>query len=158
MIPQQYSSFRPTSVKTRFTNRFLRALKRINEHQSSSCDLRDVFRKYRMIKVAADSSMASTVGSKKAWSRAMLWKIRCKARKRVPGRRSTKARVLRRRGHVEDKAGEKVGFGRVNELRKLVPGGETMDLERLLVETAHYVKCLDTQVQAMRDIVDFCST
>lgn len=46
----------------------------------------------------------------------------------------------------------------VEELRKLVPGGEAMDLCRLLGETAHYIKCLNTQVQVMRSIVDLYST
>lgn len=53
---------------------------------------------------------------------------------------------------------EEPGFGQANDLRKLVPGGEAMDLCRLLDEAAHYIKCLNTQVQVMRCIADFCST
>lgn len=45
-----------------------------------------------------------------------------------------------------------------SKLRKLVPGGEAMDLCNLLDEAAHYIKCLNTQVQVMRCIADFYST
>lgn len=43
------------------------------------------------------------------------------------------------------------------ELRKVVPGGESMDFCNLLDETAHYIKCLATQVKLMRRIADFYS-
>lgn len=51
-----------------------------------------------------------------------------------------------------------VGFvEEADELRQLVPGGETMNLCNLLDETAHYIKCLTTQVQVMKKIADFYS-
>lgn len=59
------------------------------------------------------------------------------------------------------KRGGKLGFRgdrKTEELRRLVPGGEAMDLYGLLDETAHYMKCLSTQVQVLRNIVDFCYT
>lgn len=66
--------------------------------------------------------------------------------------------MRRRREVVVNKVGSKeLGFGQTDELRNLVPGGETMDFCSLLDETAHYIKCLTTQVQVMRSIVYFCS-
>lgn len=53
---------------------------------------------------------------------------------------------------------QEVGFGQAKELRKLVPGGQAMDLCHLLEEAAHYIKCLNSQVQVMRSIADFYST
>lgn len=58
---------------------------------------------------------------------------------------------------MANKAEKELGLGQTDELRDLVPGGETMDLNILLGETAHYIKCLTTQVQVMRNIVDFYS-
>lgn len=46
---------------------------------------------------------------------------------------------------------------KASELRKLVPGGEAMDMCKLLDETADYIKCLATQVKLMRRIADFAS-
>ncbi|KAH7518309.1 hypothetical protein FEM48_Zijuj09G0157700 [Ziziphus jujuba var. spinosa] len=43
------------------------------------------------------------------------------------------------------------------ELGKLMLGGKAMEICKLLDETAHYIKCLTTQVKVMRRIVDFCS-
>jgi hypothetical protein len=46
------------------------------------------------------------------------------------------------------------GSGQVDKLRRLVPGGQLMDTCSLLEETAHYMKCLTTQVQVMTRIVE----
>lgn len=163
MTPQ-LSPMNPNSIKTRFTHRFLRALKRLrkNKSRTATSSQPSALGQYRKVKLAADASMAAAVGPRRVWSRAMLWKIRSRgfsARRR--GRRSCGGVVRRRRSVHMGKRGGKLGFRgdrKTEELRRLVPGGEAMDLYGLLDETAHYMKCLSTQVQVMRNIVDFCYT
>ncbi|KAK9747830.1 hypothetical protein RND81_02G017100 [Saponaria officinalis] len=141
------------TLRTRFTLNFLRALKKINQIQTQ--DIIDennninnninnvmVVKTYKKVKVAADASLASAVGPRRAWARSILLRAR-------PGSRRLR-RVLGRRRRAE--------MGRAEELRRLVPGGEAMeDMQCLLDETLHYVMCLNTQVNVMRNIVDFCS-
>lgn len=123
--------------------------------------------------MAADVTMASAVGPRRAWSRAILMKLRsrrsgngvvkhvsCIAGEDVRDSASLrrKPRVDKKRvdGDHEDKADQ--DQGQADELRRLVPGGEAMDLFSLLDETAHYIKCLTTQVNVMRSIVSYCSS
>lgn len=95
----------------------------------------------------------------------MLWRVRNDARRhrllrgrcsksssreRSPGKKKRKKKKRRR----ED---EEHGFGHAEKLQKLVPGGKAMDFSSLLDETAHYIKCLVTQVKVMRSIADFYS-
>ncbi|PSR94973.1 Transcription factor like [Actinidia chinensis var. chinensis] len=146
------SSTNPNSIKTRFAYKFLRALKRLNKRRPTSPPHpNEIFRWFRMIKTASYSSMASAVGSRKGWSQAMLRKIWCRALE-------TRRRRRRRRrcgGMIRRSSGER---NKADELRSLLPGGEAMDFCSLLGETAHYIRCLTTQVQVMRNIVDLCST
>ncbi|KAL7081801.1 hypothetical protein ACP275_14G061300 [Erythranthe tilingii] len=116
----------PSSMKTKLALRFLRSMKKLmmNKNNNTTYSCR-----YRAIRAAAYASMASVVGPNKAWSRALIGK-----------RRERKNRVVRR--------------GRKLVLRELVPGGEGMDICRLLSETGDYIKCLIAQVQLMRKIVD----
>ncbi|KAL7124583.1 hypothetical protein ABFS83_14G058500 [Erythranthe nasuta] len=115
----------PSSMKTKLALRFLRSMKKLmNKNNNTTYS-----RRYRAIRDAAYASMASVVGPNKAWSRALIGK-----------RRERKNRVVRR--------------GRKLVLRELVPGGESMDICRLLNETGDYIKCLRAQVQVMRKIVD----
>ncbi|KAB1225649.1 Transcription factor IBH1 [Morella rubra] len=104
--------------------------------------------------------MASAVGSRKAWSRAMLRKVRSQGRQSVQVRRMGFLGVRKRNLYGDQKFVEEpaVGICQANELRKLVPGGEAMDMCNLLDETAHYIKCLATQVKVMRRIADVFST
>ncbi|OMO74622.1 putative transcription factor [Corchorus olitorius] len=160
MKPQNLSS---SSLKSRFTTRFLRALSRINAQKqfTSTSSPREIFQRYRRIKVAADKSMAYSVRSRRRWSRAMLSKLRSRSSSNSFSSvtRVKKSSAATKTGH-EKEAKIKSGTGdqeEADELRELVPGGETMDLCNLLDETAHYIKCLNTQVQAMRKIVDFYS-
>ncbi|KAK8506018.1 hypothetical protein V6N13_002673 [Hibiscus sabdariffa] len=162
----------PSSLRSRFATRFLRTLSKINAQKpTSSSSPTEIFRRYRRIKAAADKSMAYSVRSRRTWSRAMLWKLRT----RPCGRRSVKtstiikSREARKTRHEKQNknttttttttTGEDgVVFGvEADELRELVPGGEAMDLYNLLDETAHYIKCLTTQVQVMKKIADFYS-
>lgn len=111
-----------------------------------------------MIKLAADASMASEVGTKWTWSRALLFKIRNRARihvfekkKKFNSGKNNKKNVMVLSGEVEKE------MIKADELRRVVPGGESMDLFKLLEETAHYMKCLNTQVEVMQSIVDLYS-
>ncbi|KAF7121161.1 hypothetical protein RHSIM_Rhsim13G0052900 [Rhododendron simsii] len=122
---------------------------RKNKSRTATSSQQSALVRYRKVKLAADASMAAAVGPRRVWSRAMLWKIRSRgvlARRR--GRRSCGHGVVRRRRVHMGKRGGKLGFGgdpKTEELRRLVPGGEAMDLYSLLDETAHYMKCLSTQ-------------
>ncbi|KAL2541233.1 Transcription factor IBH1 [Abeliophyllum distichum] len=137
-----------SSVKSRFTYRFLQALKKMNKNRPASPSIRETYRRYHFIRVASYASMASVIRPRRAWSYATLWKIR----NRALMKRSSRARSLTRNPRKD------IGFEQVSDLRKLVPGGEEMKICRLLNETIHYIKCLEAQVEIMRNIVDHCST
>ncbi|KAK2965826.1 hypothetical protein RJ640_025335 [Escallonia rubra] len=141
----------PSSLRTRFTYRFLRALKELNKHRSATS-----WPSYRRVKVAADASMAGAVKSRRAWTRAVLRKIR-RGHRSPRWHRPLATRELRRKirkkhgGNPRKLRGSHGEFGQTNELRKLVPGGESMEITSLLGETAHYIKCLSTQVHRQRE-------
>ncbi|KAF5746268.1 transcription factor IBH1-like [Tripterygium wilfordii] len=149
------NSYSPSStLKSRFTRRFLRALMKINSGQQTASP-RDVHRRYRRVRIAADKSLALAVGSRRSWSRALLCKIRTQKR-----RHRRRCASTRRISSTTSTQREKcLGLkGKSRELQKLVPGSEGMDLCSLLDETAHYIKCLATQVQAMRCIAHSCNS
>ncbi|GMI69201.1 ILI1 binding bHLH 1 [Hibiscus trionum] len=157
--------YNPSSLKSRFATRFLRALTKIHAQKPiSSSSPTEIFRRYRRIKAAADKSMAYSVRSRRTWSRAMLWKLRTQS----CGKTSTLIKSSQQAAMKQNKKTETsttattgeagVGFGvEASELRELVPGGEAMDYCNLLDETAHYIKCLTTQVQVMKKIAHFYS-
>lgn len=109
-----------------------------------------------MIKLAADASMASAVGTKWTWSRALLFKIRNRARIHVLDKHKKVNNSCKEKKTMTTPDEEKE-FIKADELRQVVPGGESMDLFKLLEETAHYMKCLNTQVEVMQSIVDLYS-
>ncbi|OWM70983.1 hypothetical protein CDL15_Pgr013164 [Punica granatum] len=131
---------------------------------SSSLEIR---RRTQLIKLAAYSSMARAVGSRRVWSRALILKLsagkrighrssislsarsslRCLGMKRKRSKTVTKRFAAKKRQLEGPCPG-------VVELQRLVPGGESMDLCGLLEETAHFVQCLETQVRVMRSIAD----
>lgn len=152
----QITPSNPDSIKTRFTYSFVRALKKLNKSRGASVSpsMKETYRRYRMIRVASYASMASAVRSKRAWSRAVLWKIRNRTSHRALKKKSRIHALTRRK--VRENPRNDLNSHRENDLRKLVPGGEGMDFCRLLNETAHYIKCLRTQVQIMNNIVDHC--
>ncbi|XP_062081117.1 transcription factor IBH1-like [Humulus lupulus] len=167
-----------SSYKYRFVQGFIRALKRINSQKQrlvsswSSCSSpAEISKRYLKVKSAADASMAAAVGPRRAWSRAMLRKIIAKNRgspdqlirrrsrscKKIRRRRSNVKSIMKKRyKNNETDIDNKESFEAM-ELRKIVPGGEAMDLSNLLEETAHYVKCLATQVKMMEKIVHLYS-
>ncbi|KAL5794498.1 hypothetical protein ACOSP7_003092 [Xanthoceras sorbifolium] len=187
LLSSNPSHHRHSSIKSRFTRGFLRALikmkKKNYQTTSSSSTSREIFRRYRRVKIAADKSMAVAVGSRRAWSRAMLWRIHqfrhhhqtwrhrafvmrrnhyssynqpIKKRILIEKKKKNKRKKKDEGDHHHHQEEER-GIRDTGELRKLVPGGETMDLCSLLDETAHYIKCLVTQVQVMRSIDQFYS-
>ncbi|KAL2238489.1 transcription factor IBH1-like [Sesamum indicum] len=146
----------PSSViRTRFAVRFLHAMKKLNKKTPPS-------RRYHTIRAAACASMASAVGPRRAWSRAILRKIRARTLHDHLIHKSRNHRLITRRksaglrGNPRDQ--EEVGFRQEDDLRGLVPGGEGMGFCRLLSETAHYIKCLRAQVQVMTNILDHYSS
>lgn len=168
---QQTISFNPNknSIKTRFTIRFLQALKQIQHKNESD----PIHQRSNRVKSAANMSMAATVGSKRAWSRAMLWKrirnhrvktnISSRTRHAVP--RPVTKRIKKKNTFLGLNSRYKMdmeycrSIGEAKELRKLIPGGESMeDIGSLLEETAHYIHCLTTQVQVMKNILHFSTS
>ncbi|KAH7518752.1 transcription factor IBH1 [Ziziphus jujuba] len=165
MNPPRNPPSNPNSLKRRFTKVFLKALKKIYRHKSktSSSSPREIWRRYRRVKLAADASMAFSVGTRRLWSQAVLWRIRSQARNRAFVKRiSTSLRVKKRslKGKKLEEDHDLIdGYDNQEiKLRKLVPGGAAMDICSLLDETAHYVKCLTTQVNMMRRIAEIYST
>lgn len=144
-------------VESRFAYLFLKALKELNKNRPSSPSIRDTYRRYNLIRVSAYGLMASAVRPRRAWSRATLWKIRNRTFLRALMKRS-RTRSLTRRVPARGNPKKGLGCKLVKDLRKLVPGGEEMKFCRLLNETAHYIKCLQAQVQIMRNIIDHSST
>ncbi|KAI5565522.1 hypothetical protein BDE02_14G127900 [Populus trichocarpa] len=153
------------SIKNRFARRFLRSLLKVKRSDrlgtgtgfQSNEEIRK--RNAQRIKTAAYRSMARVVGPRKNWSRALLFKLRYRARIQGAGLRkrclvSKKKRVLRKENKVQVISREP---SRADNLRKLVPGGDSMDICSLLDETAHYIKCLATQVKVMESIADLYS-
>lgn len=149
----QAMALNPKSLKTKFALKFLRALRNINNQENkknSNNNISSTFtvaQRYHKVKVAAEASMASAIGPRRAWSRAILIRVRARSARIIP--------MGRGRGRRRRQAGSAQAH---EQLRRLVPGGEVMDMKRLLDETAHYIKCLSTQVKVMRGIVNYYST
>ncbi|PWA65621.1 hypothetical protein CTI12_AA334790 [Artemisia annua] len=172
--PHQPTSINPNSLKIQLAYRFLHNLNNINTKRSN-LDHTQINRKSHRVKVAAYASMAFVTGSRRAWSRSILRKIRnrgvlARIKKRVDHKASRvrvhhhlNARSTKRRnpscsnpnGDYIDPSGN---LGLEVKLRKLVPGAVMMDACGLLDETADYIKCLATQVEVMRTLVDLYST
>ncbi|KAG6409887.1 hypothetical protein SASPL_127929 [Salvia splendens] len=108
-------------------------MKRLNKRRC----MRDRYKRYRATRAAACASMASAVGPQRAWSRAVL--------------RNTKRRhfqaIRKKRRLINPK---RENLQQEEDLRGLVPGGKGMEYCSLLSETAHYIKCLQAQIQELR--------
>ncbi|KAL6344433.1 hypothetical protein AAG906_039689 [Vitis piasezkii] len=136
--------FNTSSRKVRCARRFLQSLLRIRQRRPGSLSSEEVRQRSRRIKMAAYSSMACTVGSRRAWSRAIIFRLQSRA-----GRHG---RMRRRCLGVKKKPSREMS--QADRLRDLVPGGEALDFCNLLEETAHYIKCLSSQVEIMKSIAD----
>ncbi|KAG6436787.1 hypothetical protein SASPL_101689 [Salvia splendens] len=125
-----------SAIKTRFAAKFLQAMKRLSKRRG----MKDRYKRYRATRAAARASLAAAVGPERAWSRAVL-------------RRIKKRRRLSRKGGLI----ARTTTNPRRNLRGLVPGGKGMDYCSLLSETAHYITCLQAQVQVMKDILHLSS-
>ncbi|KAL8232953.1 hypothetical protein R6Q57_002731 [Mikania cordata] len=158
MYQRQNPSFiNPNSLKIRLAYRFLHNLNNLNAKRSHFSNTQ-IHHRSRRVKIATYASMASVVGRRRSWSRAILSQIRNKKRvdlktshRRHHHRHHLLAGIKRRRS-VNDTNPKRIyvdpfsNSGQELKLRKLVPGAETMDACGLLDETADYIKCLATQV------------
>ncbi|KAL3653251.1 hypothetical protein CASFOL_002932 [Castilleja foliolosa] len=143
---------RPTnpssSVKTRFAVKFIKAMKNLNKKRP----IPHKHKRYLAVRAAACASMASAVGPRRAWSRAVLNNIR--------NRRFTRKRSfgIKNNNNNPKPKQQDLGYGEEDELRRLVPGGKEMDFCRLLSESAHYIECLRDQVQVMTNMLHHYSS
>ncbi|KAF8014695.1 hypothetical protein BT93_H0492 [Corymbia citriodora subsp. variegata] len=165
----QRSPTNPGSLRSRFTHVFLQSLLRIRKHNptsSSSSPHREFLKRCSQVKVAAYVSMARAVGTRRAWSRATIWRARngerrrnllCRRCSKSNSRERSLGKKKKKKKKKKKRDNEEHGFAHEKKLQKLVPGGEAMDFCCLLDETAHYIKCLITQVKVMRSIADFYS-
>lgn len=147
------------SIKTRFATKFLQAMNKLNNKRPPSSSTTNKYKRYRAVRAAARASMASAVGPKRAWSRAVLKKIS----KKHHSINDTKRRSFITRRKRRNPRSKNLGFGKEEEkeeenLRCLVPGGQGMEFCSLLSETAHYIKCLKAQVQVMTNILHHYSS
>lgn len=131
------TSQNPNPLRKKLASRFLRAMKKLNNMSSSSPSMAEKGKRHHAVRAAAYASMASTVGPRRAWSRALLRNMRGGGRRRSRNPR---------------KEGIRTRFG-LKDLSEMVPGGEAMDSCSLLNETTHYIKCLRAQVHIMRQIL-----
>ncbi|KAG6387700.1 hypothetical protein SASPL_152892 [Salvia splendens] len=131
-----------SDIKSRFAVKFVQAMKRLNKRRGMTMSMS---MRYRATRAAASASMASAVGPQRAWSRAVL---------RNTKRRRFQAIGRKRRLLINPKK-EKL---QEEDLRGLVPGGKGMEYCSLLSETAHYIKCLQAQIQVMSDILNHHSS
>ncbi|KAK1428523.1 hypothetical protein QVD17_17358 [Tagetes erecta] len=160
---QQQNSTNPSNLKNQFAHRFVRALNNLNHTKPSSPhDHNHIYKRCNHVKVAAYTAMASVVGSRRAWSRSVLLKIRKRSRNRK--RRVDHAKVCLKKKSLYNTKIRSEDFNpftnpsQESKLRKLVPGSETMDSWCLMGETADYIKCLVAQVEVMKTLVDLYAT
>ncbi|KAJ7979104.1 30S ribosomal protein S11, chloroplastic [Quillaja saponaria] len=101
--------------------------------------------------MVAYSSMAQAVGTRRAWSRAILFKLKNRAMCQglMKRKRSICLAAKKKDGNKKSVVRVDDEVPQANKLRQLVPGGKSMDICSLLEETAHYVKCLTTQVKVL---------
>ncbi|KAL8261964.1 hypothetical protein R6Q59_026013 [Mikania micrantha] len=161
--PQQPTTINPNSLKIRLAYRFLHSLNNLNSKRSNLDDNQIHQQTSHRIKISAYSSMAYVTGSRRAWSRAILKKIRNREVLRPRINHRLHARFTRKRNsnYPNPKREYLDPFGNSGQevkLRKLVPGAETLDACDLLDETADYVKSLATLVEVMKNLVDLYST
>lgn len=133
------------SRKARIARSFLRSLNRIRRQRRPrprQLSPDEVKRRSRRIKVPSYSSMAFAIGSRLAWRRAIIFRLQ-KSRRHGRTRRCLGAKKKPFRE-----------MSQADKLRHLVPGGKAMDFCNLLEETAHYIKCLNTQIEIMKNIAD----
>ncbi|KAI3829875.1 hypothetical protein L1987_04006 [Smallanthus sonchifolius] len=99
-LSQQPTSTNPAYLRNQFAHRFVRALKTLNHTKTAEAhDHNQMYRRSTRVKIAAYTAMASVVGSRRAWSRAVLWKIRKRSR--------NQGLLLRKRKNCSNREAEK---------------------------------------------------
>lgn len=145
-----------------FALHFLHSLSKLRRDKSF-IGSKKTTKRVRKIKTAAYVSMARAAGgTSQTWSRAILWRLHRRAqlskivRYTKPKKRSSGADIIR--GRIwRRRLRRKGAMTTADRLRKVVPGGGDMEMLRLMVETAHYIKCLSMQVNVMQTIVEALS-
>ncbi|XP_076937463.1 transcription factor IBH1-like [Bidens hawaiensis] len=170
-------STNPANLKNQLAHRFVRALNNLN-HKKPGADHDQVhnikqnqmYTRINLVKIAAYTAMASVVGSRRAWSRAVLRRIRNRSRNQGLFLRNRKrvyhkitdchhhAKRLRNPNPKRQDFNLFRNSSQELKLRKLVPGARTIDSWCLVSETADYIKCLVAQVEVMKTLVDLYAT
>ncbi|KAI9115029.1 hypothetical protein K1719_014042 [Acacia pycnantha] len=165
-----------SATKLRFARRFLRSLSKMSRTRPSCPSSICVKKRSEGLKMAAYWCMARAVGSRRAWSRAILMKLSRGRKQHHPHhhnfsmkrkiRRSTwlgktKKKQKKKKKNITcsssssssyDEDEEGLMKRQTEKLREVVPGGKLMDTCSLLEETAHFVTCLAAQVHVMQTI------
>lgn len=145
------------SIKTRFAIKFVRAMNKLKKRRPPSSVSPSMAKRYQYaIRAAASASMASAVGPKRAWSRAVLRKIRSRHINKHQDHVMMTTTKNRKKKRLSVIGGNPTR--QEDDLRGLVPGGQGMDICRLFNETAHYIHCLRAQVQVMTNVLDHYSS
>ncbi|KAK4266553.1 hypothetical protein QN277_027451 [Acacia crassicarpa] len=161
-----------SATKLRFARRFLRSLSKMSKTRPSCPSSICVKKRSEGLKMAAYWCMARSVGSRRAWSRAILMKL-SRGRQQHPHHHNfsmkrkirrptwlgkTKKKQKKKRNitcsssSYDDEDEEEIMKRQTEKLREVVPGGKLMDICSLLEETAHFVTCLADQVHVMQTI------
>ncbi|KAL3724434.1 hypothetical protein ACJRO7_029580 [Eucalyptus globulus] len=149
--PVTMSPLPTPSLRTKISRRFIESLVKIRASRDAATG-GNIRKRAHRIKIAAYSSMARVTGSRRAWSRALLAKLRSRAKRRRHLQNQRRLGLKRKRAGSRNMVLNEVS--RANELRRLVPGGKSMDLCNLLEETSHFIQCLTAQVKVMQSIAD----
>ncbi|KAG7617872.1 Transcription factor bHLH146 [Arabidopsis thaliana] len=134
----------PSAVFTRkYTSHLVPALKKLNMNKNSS---------KQTVKHEVDMALALSA-QEFPWSRFLLQKLSSSSNPTTTTSSSSDGiRILER----PDKEGGNEEGGieeRLRELKKLLPGGEEMNVEEMLSEIGNYIKCLELQTIALKSIV-----
>lgn len=161
-----------SSTRAKFALRFIRSLMEMkkrghnNNNDNNVSNKSSADERSQRIKMAAYSSMAHAVGTRRAWARALLFKLQRRAKRRrvlMNTTRKSRSCLASKKKKKKNRMKRVAGYGNVilsqtDKLRGLVPGGKAMDICSLFEETAHYIKSLATQVKVMQDIADQLSS
>lgn len=124
---------------------FLRLLSRLKPLMAPTLPI-STSQQTKFILKSAYASMAYAAGPRRVWSRALVRRIR-------RNRRRPTMRIINKRRNVV-RPRRRPAEGGSEELRKVIPGGDTiLNGARLVEETSDYVQFLRTQVIIMKALV-----
>ncbi|CAN8326577.1 unnamed protein product [Cochlearia groenlandica] len=141
---------KPSEVFTRkYKTHLVPALKRLNMNKNSS--------KINQENVKHEVDMALALSAQEfSWSRFLLEKLsssKNQATTTTTSSSSNKIKILE--SSCKDVGEEEEGEieEKLSELKKLLPGGEDMNVEEMLSEIGDYIRCLELQTLALKSIV-----